>query len=76
MVPQPDVNFTFLGTGSGGDQYVGLDSFGRVVDQNWKTDSSSTDRFTYTYDRDGNRLTKGNSVNTAFNESQRDDNSA
>lgn len=33
--PQPAVDLTFLGTGpgSGGDQYVGLDSFGRVTDQ-------------------------------------------
>ena len=69
--PQPAVDLTFLGTGpgSGGDQYVALDSFGRVIDQNWKKGSSSTDRFTYSYDRDGNRLTKGNSVNTTFNES-------
>ena len=74
--PQPDVDLTFLGTGpgSGGDQYVGLDSFGRVIDQNWKKGSTSTDRFTYSYDRDGNRLTKGNSVNTAFNESYSYDN--
>ena len=63
--PQPAVDLTFLGTGpgSGADQYVGLDSFGRVIDQNWKKGASSTDRFTYSYDRDGNRLTKGNSVN-------------
>lgn len=57
--PQPAVDLTFLGTGpgSGGDQYVGIDSFGRVIDQNWKKSTSSTDRFIYTYDRDGNRLT-------------------
>ena len=74
--PQPAVDLTFLGTGpgSGGDQYVGLDSFGRVIDQNWKKGTSSTDRFTYTHDRNGNRLTKGNSVNTAFNESYSYDN--
>lgn len=66
----PAVDMTFLGTGpgSGGDQYVGLDSFGRVIDLNWKPSGSSTDRFTYTYDRNGNRATKGNSVNSAFNE--------
>jgi len=74
--PQPDLDLTFFGPGpgSGGDQYVGLDSFGRVVDQNWKKGSSSTDRFTYSYDRDGNRLTKSNSVNTAFSESYSYDN--
>jgi RHS repeat-associated protein len=69
--PQPDLDLTFLGTGpgSGGDQYVGLDSFGRVVDQHWKHGSTSTDRFTYSYDRNGNRQTKGNSLNSNFNES-------
>jgi RHS repeat-associated protein len=68
--PQPDLDLTFLGTGpgSGGDQYVGLDSFGRVVDQHWKHGSTSTDRFTYTHDRNGNRLTKGNALNSNFSE--------
>ncbi len=28
--------------GSGGDQYVGLDRFGRVVDQNWGSFTSGT----------------------------------
>ncbi len=68
--PQPDIDLTFLGTGpgSGGDQYVGLDSFGRVIDQHWKTTSATTDQFTYTYDRNSNRLTKGNSVDSDFDE--------
>jgi RHS repeat-associated protein len=68
--PQPDLDLTFLGTGpgAGGDQYVGLDSFGRVVDQHWKHGSISTDRFTYSYDRNGNRLTKGNALNSNFSE--------
>ncbi len=66
---QPGVDLTYIGTGTGagGDKYLGLDSFGRVVDQNWDKSGTATDRFSYTYDRDGNRLTKGNSVNTAFN---------
>jgi RHS repeat-associated protein len=69
--PQPNLDLTFLGTGpgSGGDQYVGLDSFGRVVDQHWKHGSTSTDRFTYTHDRNGNRLSKGNVLNSNFSES-------
>jgi RHS repeat-associated protein len=68
--PQPDLDLTFLGTGpgSGGDQYMGLDSFGRVVDQHWKHGSTSTDRFTYTHDRNGNRLAKGNALNSNFSE--------
>ncbi len=67
---QPGVDLTYIGTGTGagGDKYLGLDSFGRVVDQNWDKSGTATDRFSYTYDRDSNRLTKGNSVNTAFNE--------
>jgi RHS repeat-associated protein len=68
--PQPDLDLTFLGTGpgSGGDQYVGLDSFGRVIDHRWKTTGGTTDRFAYTYDRNSNRLTKDNAVNSDFDE--------
>ena len=44
-----------------GDQYTGLDRFGRVVNQLW-TDSSGNvvDGYTYTYDQDGNVLSKVN----------------
>ena len=36
--------------GSGGDQYVGLDRFGRVVDQNWVNAAGTTvDGYTYSY---------------------------
>jgi YD repeat-containing protein len=54
----------------GGDQYTGLDRFGRVIDQNWynTSTSSSTDRFQYGYDRDGNLLWRNNLVNTSFGE--------
>jgi hypothetical protein len=43
--------------GTGGDQYTGLDRFGRVVDQRWRQASTSTevDRFQYRYDLDANR---------------------
>ncbi len=46
------------GSGDAGDQYTGLDRFGRVVDQRWirAADASATDRFQYGYDADGNRL--------------------
>ncbi len=63
-----------LATISAGDQYVGLDSFGRVIDEHWKTTSATTDRFTYTYDRNSNRLTKGNSVDSDFDEAYTYDN--
>src|SRR5262249_25838487 len=57
-------------TGDAGDQYVGLDRFGRVVDQNWynTATSTSTDDFQYGYDRDGNVLYKENVVATNFSE--------
>ena len=53
-----------------GDKYTGLDRFGRVVDLRWIDVSSgdATDRFLYSYDRDGNRLTKDNLVNADFDE--------
>lgn len=48
---------------------TGLDDFGRVVDQKW-VDSSDTaiDEYTYTYDRDGNRTSKANSLNSDLSE--------
>jgi RHS repeat-associated protein len=48
-----------------GDQYTGLDRFGRVVDQYWtnlSTPGSPTDRFQYGYDRDSNVLYQDNLV--------------
>ncbi|EQD31400.1 hypothetical protein B1B_18154 [mine drainage metagenome] len=51
--------------GSGGDQYVGLDQFGRVVNQNWVNASTgqSADNFTYSYDANSNVLSKDNVLN-------------
>src|SRR5262249_27772253 len=55
--------------GEAGDQYAGLDRFGREVDVRWvKADGSATDRFGYGYDRDGNPLFKLNQVNTGQSE--------
>jgi YD repeat-containing protein len=60
--PQNNVNLTYIsqtgGTGDAGDQYTGLDRFGRVVDQNWydTATSTSTDDFQYGYDRNNNVL--------------------
>jgi RHS repeat-associated protein len=73
--PQPGVDLTYIkqgaeGNGDAGDQYTGLDRFGRVVDQRWvkTSDGSHTDRFQYGYDRDGNRLFRKNLVDAAFSE--------
>jgi hypothetical protein len=72
--PQDGINLTYIQqTGEtdvdtdGGDQYVGLDRFGDVVDQNWwdPTTETSTDRFQYGYDNDGDVLYSNNLVNSA-----------
>ncbi len=62
--PETGIDLTYIGTpgGDAGDQYVGLDRFGRVVDQNWQGSSGSTDHFQYGYDYDGNRLYQANLV--------------
>lgn len=53
----------------GGDQYTGLDRFGRVIDQYWTGPGSSTvDRFQYGYDANGNVLYKNNLINANFSE--------
>jgi RHS repeat-associated protein len=72
---QPGVDLTYIkqtgeSTGDAGDQYTGLDRFGRVVDQRWLVTSTwtATDRFKYGYDRDGNPLYRDNLVNSAFGE--------
>lgn len=61
-----------VASSDGGDQYTGLDRFGRVIDQRW--DHAVTggrqvlDRFIYGYDRDNNVLYKNNRFNSAFSE--------
>jgi YD repeat-containing protein len=54
--PQNGVNQTYItpgGNPDGGDQYTGLDRFGRVVEQRWvnTNTSSNTDDFLYTYEQ-------------------------
>ena len=72
--PQNNVNLTYISqtgsTGDAGDQYTGLDRFGRVVDQNWynTNTATSTDDFQYSYDRDGNVLYRQNVVDAVFSE--------
>ena len=64
---QPGVELTYYtsgGSGDAGDQYAGLDRFGRIVEQRWRKTSDSTDRerVKYGYDRAGNRQWRQNSV--------------
>jgi RHS repeat-associated protein len=72
--PESGINLTYIsqtgGTGSAGDQYVGLDQFGRVIDQNWydPTTTSSVVNLEYGYDDDGNVLYRNDTINTAFGE--------
>ncbi len=70
--PQPGVNLTYIQqsgdtyyNNDGGDQYTGLDRFGRVIDQFWTT---TTDRFQYAYDRNSNPLYKNNLQNSGLSE--------
>jgi hypothetical protein len=53
----------------------GLDRFGRIVEQKWTDGAGATtlDHFSYTYDRNGNRLTKTNQLASALGESYRYD---
>ncbi len=55
-------------TGDAGDQYTGLDRFGRIADQQWRQGATIVDQYGSTYDRNSNRLTSTNGLNAAFNE--------
>jgi RHS repeat-associated protein len=73
--PQPtnglDLTYIGSGTGDGGDQYTGLDRFGRVVEQKWQTEQATptvTDDFKYGYDPNGSALFRTNEVNHNFDE--------
>jgi RHS repeat-associated protein len=81
--PQNNVDLTYIEQGSdpnanhdGGDQYTGLDRFGRVIDQNWfsTTTGQSTDRFQYGYNQDSDVLYRQNLVDAAMSELDRYDN--
>lgn len=57
-----------LSYGSGGT-YAGWDRFGRILQQLWKNNAGTTvDGYTYTYDRAGNRMSKTNTLHSAFSE--------
>jgi RHS repeat-associated protein len=73
--PEPGVDLTYiqqsgdpLANTDGGDQYTGLDRFGRIIDQLWiqTASGSAADRFQYGYDRDNNRLYEANLVAEAL----------
>ena len=69
--PQINVDLTYVGTpGDAGDEYAGLDRFGRVVEQLWVNTSTSTvlDDFQYSYDVLGNRTAIDNGVDSSFNQ--------
>ncbi|MEM8875272.1 MAG: RHS repeat-associated core domain-containing protein [Planctomycetota bacterium] len=58
--------------GDGGDQYTGLDRFGRIADHRWVDSGGSSwadaDRYLYGHDRNGNRLYEENVLDTAKSE--------
>jgi len=70
--PAVDLNYVkYSGESNGdaGDQYAGLDRFGRIVDQRWTTSTpTAKDRRQYGYDRDSNRLYMDNIVETTRSE--------
>jgi RHS repeat-associated protein len=72
--PENGVDLTYIDPGDtlaghdGGDQYTGLDRFGRVAEQLWIKSGTAKDRFQYGYDADGNVLYKKNTVSTANSE--------
>jgi hypothetical protein len=68
--PQTGTDLTYVKqpgdpTGDAGDQYTGLDRFGRVVDQNWFNAGNDypADEARYGYDPDGNRTYEYNLLN-------------
>ncbi len=54
----------------GGDQYTGLDRFGRVLDVTWINDSTGTqlDRYQYVYDPDSEVVARNNDNDPSLNE--------
>jgi RHS repeat-associated protein len=71
---EPGVDLTYIklpseSNADAGDQYIGLDRFGRIADQRWTTSTpTAKDRRQYGYDRDSNRLYFDNLVETTRDE--------
>ncbi|WP_439623362.1 RHS repeat-associated core domain-containing protein [Gemmata sp.] len=73
LLPGVDLTYVKQGAepnGDAGDQYTGLDRFGRVVDQRWLKTSTgaAVDRFQYGYDENSNRTFRDNLTNLASGE--------
>ncbi|HWE97544.1 MAG TPA: RHS repeat-associated core domain-containing protein [Tepidisphaeraceae bacterium] len=75
--PEPGVDLSYIqqagdpnANADGGDQYTGLDRFGRVIDQNWVNTGTGTSavRYQYGYDRAGDRLYQADLVDAALSE--------
>jgi YD repeat-containing protein len=70
--PEANLTLSYInapgGSTDGGDQYTGLDRFGRVVDQYWSVGATATDSFQYMYDRDSNPLMRTNALQGALSE--------
>ncbi|MDP9175784.1 MAG: hypothetical protein M3O30_18235 [Planctomycetota bacterium] len=77
--PAPNIQLTYLSQTSSvadaGDQYTGLDRFGRVAEQNWidnnsaaSSPGSSNDDFKYGYDATGNVVYKRNALSNPKSE--------
>ncbi len=81
--PQNNVNLSYIkqtgdpnAINDGGDQYTGLDRFGRIIDQNWvnATTGVSTDRLQMGYSLDGDVQYRQNLVDAIFSELYQNDN--
>ena len=83
--PEADHTLTYVkqgaeGNGDAGDQYTGLDRFGRIVDQRWggmrnvivgeveEWQWVDIDRYQYGHDRNGNRLYEENLLESSLSE--------
>ena len=77
--PQTGIDMSLLGAtgsvGAGGDQYTGLDQFGRITSQQWANSTGTVlDAYTYTYDQNSNVTSKTNVLNSAYSETYTNDN--
>lgn len=69
MVRQSYIKLSGESTGDAGDQYTGLDRFGRVVRQRWLDSADDpVEDFLYGYDPNGNRLWRSNELDHDFDE--------
>ncbi len=60
---EPGVEMTYIGSAAdAGDQYSGLDRFGRIVDVRWDKSGTDLERVKYGYDQASNRLWRQNTV--------------